>query len=409
MEFVPTTTKTALLKNNTSASDTFPGWPNGVAKPSAIGLVPMGVPQKYRFVHRVNWWGVGNRKGAQGIGYVSGDPAYITKTFADMLQRGYNGMSLLWNGTRFPEAQATLAMSKAADGTSLVFIPMMAGANPSFGLPPEKHPTVTNAQRTAAVIKELDLFRSTFFNLPGQFKINGRPVMQFFGVTGVDWTAIIAHLKTFGPTGQPLLFFRWENDGKYSDRKEADGYFGWRSCNQAWVDGVSKYGKLVMLGTNAGFDSSHKEPPINCTWGNTDPRPQLGGLRRIQQLALCIANPQITMLQECTWDDDQEGSPIEPGIATGMTITLSFADQPNTLNWTDPGPVFDGVQLFVSQDGEACQALSPVMPSTAGTVDLPSFGLPLGAWKFFLMAYGKNSIQHVCSNTVSASEVTDWK
>lgn len=399
LEIKPTTTLTDLRRNNTSASDAFLGWPNGVAKPSAIGLTPMGVPQKWRFVHRVNWWGTGGRTGLRGIGYVSADPAYVTKTFADMLRRGYNGMSLLWNGISYPEAKATLAMSKAADGTSLVFIPMMGGANPAFGLPPEKHPTVTNAQRTAAVIKELDLFRSTFFSLPGQFRINGRPVMQFFGVTGVDWTAILAHLKTFGPTGQPLLFFRWENDGKYTDRKEADGYFGWRSCTQAWVDGVSKYGKLVMLGSNAGFDSSHKEDPVHCTWGNTDPRDQQNGLRRVQQLALAAANPLITMLQECTWDDYQEGSPIEPGIATGIKVLTDIYG--TNLNWTSLSAAFDHAVVYISPDGENLMPLvGPIRGDVTG-IDLAQLEIPLGKWSFVVEGVGVNSVQNVLSNVVT--------
>lgn len=407
LEFKPTTTVDKLLANNTSAADTFPGWPNGVAKPSAIGLAPMDVPQKWRFVHRVNWWGTGGRTGLRGIGYVSADPTYITKTFADMLRRGYNGMSLLWNGVSYPEAKATLAMSKAADGTNLVFIPMMGGANPAFGLPPEKHPTVTSAQRTAAVIKELDLFRSTFFNLPGQFKINGRPVMQFFGVTGVDWTAILAHLKTFGPTGQPLLFFRWETFGGYGDRKEADGFFGWRSCSQAWVDGVSKYGKLVMLGTNAGFDSSHAEDPVHCTWGNNDPRDQQHGLRRVQQLALAKANPLITMLQECTWDDYQEGSPIEPGIATGISLELTFDDPSNTISWTNPGDPFYGYTLYVSQNGVDVMEIDNFL--NINSAQLGSYDLPNGTWKFLVVAHGKNSIQDIKSSQVTVNKVSDWK
>jgi hypothetical protein len=405
LQFTPSTTLPKLLANNTSASDSFPGWPNGVAKPSAIGLTPMGVPQQWRFVHRVNWWG-GNRTGVKGVGYISADPIYVAKTIADMLQRGYNGASLLWNGITYPEAKATLAMSKAFSSAGMVFIPMMGGANPAFGLPAEKHPDMTREARTAAVIKELDYFNATFFSLPAQFKINGRPVMQFFGVTGVDWTAIIAHLKTFAV--QPLLFFRWENDGKYTDRKEADGYFGWRSCNQAWVDGVSKYGKLVMLGINAGFDSSHKELPVNCSWGNTDPRPQLGGLRRVQQLALAAANPKITMLQECTWDDYQEGSPIEPGIATGAVLTLTFNNESNTLEWADPGEAFASTTLYLSQNGIDLMPLSKYEHGAAGE-KLSSFDIPLGEWHFVLVADGKNSIQRVASNMVKVAEFTDWQ
>lgn len=404
LEFKPTTSLAKLLANNTSAASAFPGWPNGVAKPSAIGLTSMGIPQAYRFLHRVNWWGSASHP---NIGYASSDPVYVAQTIADMKARGYNGASLLWNGSSYPEAKATLAQKVAFESSGLVFIPMAGSSNPALGLPPATHPNMTTTQRTVEVNKLLDFFRSTFFTSPAQFRINGRPVVQWFGVVGVDWPTIVAHAATFG-ADRPLFFFRWENDGKYGDRKEADGYYGWRSCTEAWVKGVLAYKKLVMLGLNAGFDSSHAELPVHCTWGNTDPRPQLGGLRRIQQLALAAAHPEITMVQECTWDDYQEGSPIEPGIATGATLALAFDDAGNKLTCADPGAAFDRIALYVGSP--AAPDLMWLDDFKGGlSADLGKYDLPLGPWAFVALAVGKNSIQNVASNSVTANKFSDWR
>src|SRR3954463_12419207 len=89
----PTTTLTAQTSNNTSASNTFTGLPNGNAAPGNVSKLPVrelmpGFTGKV-LAHYMPWWG---KSGHISIGYSTHDAAQAERTVQDMMSRGYDGI-----------------------------------------------------------------------------------------------------------------------------------------------------------------------------------------------------------------------------------------------------------------------------------------------------------------------------
>jgi hypothetical protein len=399
LEFKPTMTIDQLLANNTSAADTFPGWPNGVPAPSAVGLAPIDCPQ-VKLVHRCDWWdtGPGRRTSHPDIGIRSYDPAYCAKTVADMKARGLDGCTLDWYGKGSYEDKSALALKVELERQGLKFAITIDGGNPALK---------AQAEDTAATIAIFDYLNAAYFTSPAYLKYQGRPVVLFFGPPTCDWLKVRAHIQSF-PAGNPSLWFRW--DSNYGLHAQADGLFGWTHCDPTWIANVTKYGKPVMLGVNPRFDNTHREAPVSITWGTPYIIKSNGGLRWLSQIVQAKAAPlaQFPFIHIATWNDDQEGSGLESGITSDVTIALQFNDAPNTLSWNDPGPVFNHLTLYLTDDGKR---LMPIADGIRGVTEVPlgGYGIPVGAWRFLVAAIGKNSIQNIVSNPVSASEFTDWK
>lgn len=404
LTFNPTITRTAILADNTSASDTFPGWPNGVAKPSAIGLSPLPIPQQ-KLVHIVPWWGTNSHP---NIGYNSADQVYISRLVADLKRRGIDGATWLWNGPSGPMDLACLMMKPQFEAAGLKFAIMLSSTIPAI------QAQTDDAGRTKALNGIVDYLKTNYFTSPAYLRVpNGRPELFFFGFSNndFDWTltspgSVRSHLHAMG-TNEAWCVFRMEIN--YGAHLCADGYFGWMDNSDAWVAFAKKFGKPLVIGINGGFNNTQRTGTVvNCTWGTPNVIDQQGGLKLLAALAQAAKHPEIPQAQVGTWNDYQEGTPIEPGIASKQSIGLFFNDAANTLSWNDPGAAFDHLTLYVSNDGEN---LMPIADDIRGVTEVPlaGYNLPVGPWTFLVAGFGKNSIQNIVSNPVTASEFVDWK
>lgn len=384
IDIKPTTTLAALTQNNTSAADSFPGWINGTAKAGNVSRMPLDVPQDV-YGHRCDWWGFGNHP---DIGIHCTDAAYCAKTAVDMKARGLKGALLDWYGEGSNEDKSLIALKPALEAAGLRFGLCVDGGSKAIKA------ATDDAGRTAALLKMLAYARPAYLSASSYLKVNGKPVVLFFGFSTADfnWPQIRTALADC------LLIFRWELN--YSNRSYADGYFGWTHCDETWVGDVKKRapGKLIFLGINGGFDSSHKEDPIRCSWGSGNIIKQNGGLTLQNQLDLARKHPEILLASLNTWNDYQEGSALEPGLASGVTITLAMSS--GVLNWNG-GPMFAHYDVLVSADGQNFMPLS--RSDIPMLVDLDGLEFKPGSYWFAISATGKPFVQNAVSNVIKAN------
>jgi hypothetical protein len=376
-----------LLTNNTSASSVFPGWPNGLPPSRPVSKLPMNVPQTIRMIHICPWWGGTNHP---NIGVNSLDPVYIKQFITDMKERGYNCISIDWYGQGSTEDKATILMKTECEAQGMNFLICIDGGN---HLLDEK--TLTPAQLTTNLKAVFSYISKNYYTSPAYQKINGRPVVQFFGVTGVDWLAV----RAYAPSA--LWFFRWELD--YGFRSYADGYFGWTHCDENWLTKVKASGKLITLGANASFNNTISAEPVRCTWGVTHPTilASEGGMRWVRALALLKAHPEIVSFMGATWNDYQEGSAMELGMATGFTPVLSL-DKDDLMVQPLP-PQFDHYALYLVNPDSSLRLLDTIASPTTKALMLSNYQLPYGSYTFYLHAVGLNSIQNVLSSPLTAT------
>lgn len=385
----PTTMIAQLIANNTSASDSFPGWVNGMAKAASVSHEPLGIPQM-KLVHRCDWWGATNHP---NIGVTSWDPVYCAKTAADMKARRLDGCLLDWYGFGHNTDKSLLALRPELEKQGLKFALCVDGGMAAIKAAKD------DAGRTQALLDAIAYATYTYFKSPAYLKDGGKFVILFFGFSTADfdWAKIRATLPAC------KLIFRWELN--YSNRSYADGYFGWTHCDEAWIQDVKKRapGKLIFLGINGGFDSSHKEDPIRCSWGSGNIIAQNGGLRMQEQLALAAAHPEIPYTSINTWNDYQEGSALEPGLASGLPLNAKLDS--GVLYWSDMGKAFDRVDVYVSTDGDNFGYLLSAKGLFAQ--DLAQYDFAPGTYYFLVRAIGKPFVQNILSNVVSGT--LSWK
>lgn len=390
IEIAPTTTLAQLTQNNTSAADSFPGWVNGMAKAGNVSHEPLGIPQM-KLIHGCFWWGSSSHP---NIGINCADPAYCAKCAADAKARGLDGFLLDWYGQGHQTDKSLLVLRPELEKQGLKFALCVDG-----GMAAIKAAT-TDAARTLALLTAINYARHTYFTSPAYLKDGGKFVILFFGFSTADfdWMKIQNALQP-----DCKLIFRWELN--YSNRSYADGYFGWTHCDETWIADVKKRapGKLIFLGINGGFDSSHKEDPIRCSWGSGNIIAQNGGLRMQEQLALAAAHPEIPYTSINTFNDYQEGSALEPGLASGKPLALTLGT--GTLVWSNTGAAFDHYSVFVSKDGQNFGELG--IKTTDTWLDLGALDFAPGTYYFLVRAIGKPFVQNILSNTVAATLA--WK
>lgn len=379
-----------LTVNNTSASDSFGGWPNGVAPASNVSNEPLP-PSQQHFAHRCDWFGGRNHP---DIGIDCADSIYCAKTAADMQRRGLTGCFLDWYSLGHNTDKSLLVLKPELEKLGLKFALCVDGGIPALrALEGAKG---TDAQRTTALLTALAYARKTYFSSPSYLRHGGKPVLLFFGFSTADfnWSTIRTAMSDC------VLIFRWELN--YSNRVYADGYFGWTSCNEAWIADIKKRapGKLIVLGINGYFNNTIEGDPVLCKWGVGKEKviDSMGGVLIQSELNLAAAHPEILYTSINTWNDYQEGSALEVGLLSGKTLTASVVN--NRIIYNDLGPAFSRYELYIATDATTVHSL-------------PSFDLNgimvsnLGAYTFYVRGIGKPFVQNVLSAPLSAT--LGWK
>jgi len=156
-----------------------------------------------------------------------------------------------------------------------------------------------------------EFIRNAFFPNPAYWKIDGKPVVNFFDeAPGADWSAIGEH---------ELLIF--QNSGGFTHARSA-GAFGWvhpttpasnwnNPAIQTFINGAkANPSKIAMYPIYPGFDDSA------ALWGSNRFMSRRAGMTLRDTLQMIPSGAQYAML--ATWNDHEEGSGIEEAASMPM-------------------------------------------------------------------------------------------
>jgi hypothetical protein len=118
--------------------------------------------------------------------------------------------------------------------------------------------------------------------------------------------------------------------------------------------------------------------------------------------SLYSADRQLPYLQLVTWNDYEEGTEIESGIRSCVSLQPSVSG--NTLQWSISGSenTVDHYTVFSSTDGQNIKKLTDTKPGVH-SVDLCSLPVPPGAHQLLVQAVGKPSLANRMPGPVSYS------
>ena len=263
------------------------------------------------------WWGHPRHI---DIGYSSHDPATLRKQIRDAKAMGITGFAVDWYGYREPFIDKSYALLQGIAGEENFHIAMMYDeSNDDEGA-------------TDGALEDFKLFNKTYLaagaaGRQAYLTLNGRPVIFIFPKGfHTDWNIVRAEVNKWSPA--PLLIDEYPTPGK--DAAAIDGFYAWvQPGEKGWAADGSNWGepylksfyqtmenqypdKVTVGGAWASFDDSR------ASWGlNRHINPRCGqtytdtlGLARVNS----IQEHTIPFVLVETWNDYEEGTPVEKGI-----------------------------------------------------------------------------------------------
>jgi hypothetical protein len=388
LTITPTTTLAAQTSNNTSASNTFAGLPNGdpvggnVSKLPIRNLLP-GFTGKV-LAHYMPWWG---NNGHISIGYSSHDPAQAEATVMDMMSRGYDGVMVT-------EASST---SWDQEGALTMFAAVQNHPGFLFAVGDNKGAYSGATDVTARLLANMDFDNTNYFQSPNYLRVNGRPVVYVFdNVSGVNWATVQAQAA-----GHPLFLFR--NKSGFTP-SYSDGAFSWigmpsttDTTGLGYLDGF--YSSAQTYSTKVATGSAWKGfNDTQASWTQNRIISQQCGNLWMDSMARATATMTAgpTLMKVATWNDYEEGTETETGIDNCASMTASLSG--STLNFA---PVFlsstgsertvDHYEVYISTDGENLMKLTDIAAGNR-SLNLSNYSLANGTYTLYVKMVGQSGI-----------------
>src|SRR5690348_3551801 len=400
----PTTTLTAEMANNTSASSSFKAQTNGNAGAGNVSKLPIrnllypGSTTKI-YAAIMPWFG---RSDHMAVGYDSSDPGQINAQIADMTSRGIQGAIIPWYGpnSAVQSAMAVNFMQAAQARGNFEFAIMIdVGALQDYA---QKN----GCDVTTQLIQHLNYIASTFYGSTAYARVNGRPVIYFFGVEAfyIDWNKVRASIA-----GNPMFLVR--NPGGFT-ALQSDGGYAWVEINPsdpndimlAYLDAF--YFTAVQYPSAYAVGSAYKG--FNDTladWGANRIINQHCGQTWLDTFAelnrYYSSGNQLRAAQLVTWNDYEEGTEMESGIDNCVSMAAQVSGA--TLSWSTGGGnenTIDHYTVWISSDGQNLMKLAEV-PAGAHALGLAQFGITGGTYILYVEAIGKPSIVNHMSPAVA--------
>lgn len=400
----PTTTLSAEMANNTSASSSFLALVNGDTGPrnvskSAQGTLLYSGNTTKIYAHLMGWFGTSSH---MNVGYASNTQATVHKQVADMKSRGIAGAILDWYGQNNITDQTAGYLASESEAQGFTFS-LMEDVGSISG-----YAQNNNCDGTQKLIDDLNYAYTAYEVSPAYLRVNSRPVVFFFGVDAyyIDWDDVRAKV-----TGNPLFVF--ENSGAFT-APNSDGGFAWIQINSSnpydietsYLDGfyttaLANPAKLAYGTGYVGFNDTlagwtgnrvmHRQ--CATTWLNSF----------AEAGKYFNSSRQLPFLQVATWNDYEEGTEIETGIDNCLRVVAWTSG--GTLYWKlegeGPANSVSYFRVFISTDGNNLMTLKDVSSSTR-SLSLSSWVLSTSVtYKLFVKAIGKPSIFNQISNAVA--------
>lgn len=388
----PTTTLAAETSNNTSTASTFTGMTNGnigATNVSKVSLKTMMYPgfNGRMYAHLMGWFGGTNHV---NVGYSSNTATQVASQVGDMESRGFDGLILDWYGPSHgmeDQVAQLLAIEVPKHNNFSWSVMEDVGALKSCA-------NTVGCDVTAKLISDLTYAFNNYEQSPSYIKINGRPMVAFFGVetlTGIDWTRVSANVP-----GNPVYI--WRNAGGFT-KPLSGGSFAWVNINKSdpadigisyldnfYSTSLSYLSRSTVATGYKGFNDSA------ASWGSGKIMNQNCGQTWLKTMAetgkYYSTSPDVYGVQIATWNDYEEGTEIESGIDNCVSISATVAG--TQVGWTVNGNenTVDHYTVFISSDGQSLMNVADVAAGTYG-LDLAQFSFEPGSYSIFVKAVGR--------------------
>ncbi|VWB99187.1 hypothetical protein BLA14095_04661 [Burkholderia lata] len=395
----------ALAPANTSASRDFKGSSNGLlcgtSSISKIDVHTLLYPGSTTQVlaHYLPWWGPDPR--GVNVGYRSDDPHQAFRTFADMRSRGIDGVIVDWYGEgHFVDTAWRASLPELAKFPGMTFSIMIDSGSFKFN-------PCRGCDLTATILNNLAYISREYFTSDQYLRHDGHPVVSEFGMDAVgkaDWARIHAaypdiywiHTLAQGfdlPYGKGA--YVWAQPSSWVTPQAAgtrhDLLYRERFYN---IARNQPPGTITVGGAWSGFDDS------KASWGAAAPRflaPSCGKtwldtFKSINERY--STRQQLPFVQLITWNDYEEGSALETGIASCTAIDAQPVGASVTVRITHQETV-DHLELY-EQLGTASFRLAGRYPADATSIPLPDSR----TGTYFIKAVGKPFIENVVSAAI---------
>ncbi len=403
-----TTTLQAETANNTSASNSFSGQPTQLPKPVSVSkvdthsLLYTGSTTKV-YAHLLGWFG---ESGHMDVGYHSDDPAQVHRQVEDMISRGIQGAILDWFGPNETVVNgAAQALRKEAEAHAGFEFAIMEDAGALFDAA-----KANSCDVTSQLLSDLAYINTQYTSSSAYMKVNGRPVILFFGVDAfyINWTRVRQSV-----TNNPLFLFRG-TDGL--TRPISDGGFQWLDINADPFHPASPNPFDPALAPQESFyqTKTNGRVAIGSVYARFNDALAPWGIDRFVHTRcgqtwldtfadigkFYSSSNQLPSLQIVTWNDYDEGTAIEPGIDNCVSLQPTVSG--TTLSWAvagGPESTIDHYTVYASTDGQNLAKLADVASGTH-SLDLSPYNLSSGPFTIYVKATGRPSIQNKVSPAI---------
>lgn len=358
-----------------------------LADPQAVGKI---------LAHWMGWFGCPKQPHID-IGYDSNTDAQVHRQVADMISQGIDGVVVEWYGQGLKAD--TLLIEQATERLKTEcerhpgFVFCLNVTTVSYG----------TGNQQAQIISDIQYAYQHYFNSPNYLKVGGRPLYLFFDDASVDWNAIKTAAASYG---NPLFLFR--NSGG-QNHTASDGCYGWIS-DQTFYNGVNlSSGKVYMGMAWPGFDGTLTAGQL-CTGGLGAgwSASKYNGQNNGQQWLDCwkwisdrySASNQLPFVQIVTWNDWQEGTIIEPGINSNLTLNVTVSSGTLTFQANGNENTVSGYNVYASTDeGATLSLVKSLSVGATKSVDISSLTSVTGT-KLYVEATGRARIHNRISTGV---------
>jgi hypothetical protein len=376
--------------------------PLNVSKVNLHTLMPAGWPGKI-INYGQFWWGGTSHP---NIGYSDVDPATMTAIMKDSASRGYDVVCFDWYGQNVgngDKVQDLITANCASTGqTFAMMIDQQYFGDNGFN---------TASTMQTGLAQALNHFATKYYPSPSYERMTvggvSRPLVLLWDVAGhvganVNWTQLKTQIN-----GNPLLI-QYQAGG--FSVTATDGAFAWNDPFAPFNSGV-KDGTTYLTSSFLPACTSHQSlicissacKGFNGTltkstaWSDGKFIDQQNGQTWLNwwkaNANYVNAGHRLDYIGVVTWDDFQEGSPVQPGILNNVGFTSTQVNG-TILSWAIAGNenTVSKYDVYITPDGVNLAKLTSLGTNVAKTVDLSTFTIPTGTYSVYVQAVGQPCI-----------------
>jgi hypothetical protein len=255
------------------------------------------------------------------VGYSSQDPLQIRKQIDHAKELGISGFVVDWYGDREPFLDRSYALVQSIAAEKHFKVAMMYDESDGDG-----------QAATDDALAAFDKFNETYLapsaaGREAYLTYADRPVIFIFPKGGhTDWSQVRAQTNKWNP--RPLLVYEFRST-PYAD--SLDGFYAWvNPGTKGWATDGSNWGEDYLRGFYQQMQSKYPDKiVVGAAWAGFDDNKASWGLNRhMSQRCGKTFSDTLNLAQENslpdrplpfvlveTWNDYEEGTAIEPGLA----------------------------------------------------------------------------------------------